>query len=50
MKKSFIIWDHFFPLPFPKDSEKERKNGHWTLGSGGKKTFKRSEQMTKIRM
>ena len=21
MSKSFQIWDHFFPLPFPKDSE-----------------------------
>ena len=36
------IWYHFFPLLFPKDSKNRRKKkfGHWTSGSGGKKTFK----------
>ena len=48
MSKSFTIWDHFFPLLFPEDSENQNKIGHWTSGSGGKKTFNRSEQMTKI--
>jgi hypothetical protein len=49
MSKSFQIRDHFFPLLFPKNSEKkeEKKFEHWTLGSGGKNTFKRSEQMKK---
>ena len=42
ISKSIQIWDHFFPLSFPKNSESESENfGHLTLGSGGKKTFKR---------
>ena len=28
--------------------EKTKKFGHWTSGSGGKKTFQRSKQMKKI--
>ena len=32
ISKNFQMWDHFFPLLFPKDS----KFGKW-----GKKTFKR---------
>ena len=39
IRRSFQIWDPFFPSLFSKD---------WTLESGGKKTFKRSEQMKKI--
>ena len=31
ISKSFQIWDHFFPLLFPKDSK------NLTLGSGGKR-------------
>ena len=38
--KNDQIWDHFFPLLCPKDSGSLEKFGHWTLGSGGKKTFK----------
>ena len=34
---------------FPQGFRKSKKFGHWTAGSGGKKTFKRSEQMKKIR-
>ena len=35
-------------ITFPQGSWKSKKFGHWTLGSGGKKTFKRNEQMKKI--
>ena len=48
-EQNFTIWDHFFPLLFPNDSKYLNELGHWTSGSGGKKTFNRSEQMTKIR-
>ena len=44
MSKSFEIWDHFFPLLFPKDSKNLKKFEHWTLGSWGKKTVKQSGQ------
>ena len=33
---------------FPKKIQKSKKFEHSTLGSGGKTTFKRSEQMNKI--
>ena len=36
------------PLHFPKDSENLKKFKYWTLESGGKKTFKQSEQTKKI--
>ena len=38
--KSFQMWDHFFPLFFPKDSDflKILDIGLWEVG--GKKTFK----------
>ena len=36
MSKNLQIWDHFFPTLFPKDSEKSKKFGHSTSGSGGK--------------
>ena len=36
-------------VAFPQRFGKSKKFGHWTLGRGGKKTFKRSEQMKKIR-
>ena len=35
-------------ITFPQGFRKSKKFGHWTLGSGGKKTFKWSEQMEKI--
>ena len=34
-------------ITFPQGFQKSKKLGHWTLASGGKKTFKRSEQMKK---
>ena len=34
-------------ITFPKKFRKSKKFGHWTSGSKGKKTFKRSEQMKK---
>ena len=37
--KSFKIWDHFFPLLFPKDSKFSKIFGHLTSGSGGIRTF-----------
>ena len=52
MSKSYTIWDHFFSLLFPKDSKIKNEKNKLTLdfGKWGKKTFKRSEQMTKIRL
>ena len=47
MSKSCQIWDHFFSLLFPKGFKNLKKFWHWTLGSGGRKTFKRSDQMQK---
>ena len=35
-------------ITFPQGFRKSKKFGHWTLGSVGKKTFKRSEQIKKI--
>ena len=43
ISKSCQIWDHFFSLLFPKDSINIKR--HLTLGSGGKKTVKRSEKV-----
>ena len=37
MSKSFQIWDPFFILLFSKDSENQKKFGHQTSKSGGKK-------------
>ena len=34
-------------ITFPQGFRISIKFGHWTSGSGGKKTFKRSEQMKK---
>ena len=34
-------------VTFPQEFRKSKKFGHWTSGSGGKKTFKRSKQMKK---
>ena len=46
MSKSCQISDGFSPLLFPKDSKNIKSlDIDWTLGSGGKKTFKWSEQM-----
>ena len=39
MSKSFQIWDYFFPFLFPQGFGKPKNIGHWTSGSGGKKTF-----------
>ena len=41
LNKNVHIWDPFFPLLFPKDSESLKNIGHPTSGSGGKKTVKR---------
>ena len=35
-------------LTFPQGVRKSKKFNHWTSENGGKKTFKRSEQMRKI--
>ena len=35
-------------ITFPKGFRKSQKFEHWTLGSGGKETFKRGKQMQKI--
>ena len=47
MNKSFQLWDNFFTLIFPKDSDnlKSLDIGLWEMGA--KKKFKRSEQMKK---
>ena len=37
---NFQIWDHIFSLLFPQGFWISKSNGHPTLGSGGKKTFK----------
>ena len=34
-------------ITFPQEFWKSKKFGHWTMGNGGKKMFKRSEQMKK---
>ena len=47
MSKKIQIWDNFFPLLSPKDSENLKKFGHWTSGSGGKNTFEQSKQIKK---
>ena len=47
ISKSVQIWDHFFLLLLPKDSESFKIFGHLTLGIGGQTTFKwylKSEQ------
>ena len=44
------LWAKVFKsetITFPKRFWKSKNFGHWTSGSGGKKTFKRSEQMKK---
>ena len=38
MSKSFQIWEHFSQLLFPKDSQNQKKFGHLTFRSFGKKT------------
>ena len=52
-KKTFLhvailhsLWDKFSDLSilFPQGFQKSNKLWHWTLGSGGKKTFKHSKQ------
>ena len=47
MSTSIPILDHFFPLFFPHGFGKSKKFGYWTLGSGGKKTLKWSDQRGK---
>ena len=44
---SFPIWDHFFPLLFPKNSKSLKDLDTWLQEGGGKKMFKlylKSEQ------
>ena len=36
-----------FAITFPQGFRKSKKFGHWTLRSGGKKTFKRSKKIKK---
>ena len=47
MSKSFIIWDNFFVLLFPKDSAylKSLDIGLWEKGAKRRLMFKRSEQI-----
>ena len=40
MSKGFQIWDHLFPLLFPKVFQKSKKFAHWTMGSVGKRPLK----------
>ena len=47
MSKKFQICDHFFFILSFKDSENKKKSGHYTLGSGGKRMLKLSEQIKK---
>ena len=44
LSKNFQICDHFFPLLF-QGFRISKKFRHWTLGSGGKRTVKRSEKV-----
>ena len=44
MSKSFQIWDHFITITFPQWFRKSKMFGHWTMGSGGKKTVKQSKK------
>ena len=37
----------FLFITFPQGFQKSKKCGRWALENGGKKTFKRSEQMQK---
>ena len=46
VSKSFSNLTPLLSITFPKGFQKfKKKFGHWTLGSGGKKTGKRSEQI-----
>ena len=45
------LWAKVFKsetITFPQRFRNSKNFGHWTSGSGGKKTFKRSEQMKNI--
>ena len=46
-KQKFSYLRPLLFVTFPQGFRKSKKFGHWTSGSGGKKTFKRSEQMKK---
>ena len=48
MSKSFQIWDHFFPLHFPKDSENLKKISIWLWETGAKRCFNRVNKSKKI--
>ena len=48
LNKKVQIWDHFFPLLFPNDSKYLKFLDIGLQEVGGKKTSKRSKQMTKI--
>ena len=52
----YSLYEQKFPtlrphcsITFSQGFQISKKLGHWTSGSGGKKTFNRSEQMKKIR-
>ena len=46
-KQKFSNLRPLLSITFPREFLKSKKFGHGTSGSGGKKTFKRSEQMKK---
>ena len=45
--QKFLNLRPLLSITFPQVFRKSKKFGHWTLESGGKKTFKRSERMKK---
>ena len=44
-EQKFSNLRQFLSITYPQGFQKSKKFGHWTLGIGGKKTFKLSEQM-----
>ena len=46
-EQKFSNLRHLLSNTFPQGFRKSKKFGHWTFRSGGKKRFKRSEQMNK---
>ena len=47
-KQKFLNLRPLLSITFPQGFQKSKKFLHWTLGSGGKKTLKRSEHMMRI--
>ena len=46
-EQKFSNWRPLLSTTFPQGFRISKKFGHWTLGKGGKNTFKTSEQMQK---